>query len=252
MLKDKLQAAIPEAEALLRWLVSLDLPEEQGAFSCVALRHANEYPMNEGRLVSGRGLDIAIDEYADHFEEFQVPHSTALHAHLDGKPYLVGPLARLNLNHDRLPEDVLKLIQDCGIQLPSYNMFHSVIARAVEILYALHEAVRLLDDYTLPTSPYVEGSPRAGVCYGCPEAPRGILWMRYEIDQHGLVRAARIVPPTSQNQARIEADLHESLMTLGLDSDEQALRLRAEQVIRNYDPCISCSTHFLTLSVDRQ
>lgn len=251
-LLEKLRAALPDAEALVAWTASLDFPQDTQTFINVALRNADEYPMNEGRIVSSAGLDIPAAEYEHHFREFQVPHSTALHSLLHDQPYLVGPLARLNLNLDRLPEQVTRALQATGISFPSSNMFHSIVARAVEVYCALSEAVRLLESYECPASPYVSVTPRAGVGYGCTEAPRGILWHRYETDAQGLIISARIVPPTSQNQARIEEDLRQSLDAFGLANSDEDLRRRAETVIRNYDPCISCATHFLKLAVNRR
>jgi sulfhydrogenase subunit alpha len=179
-----------------------------------------------------------------------VPWSTALHSLLHGKPYLVGPLARLNLNHDRLPAAVQELLREAGIALPSGNMYHSIIARAVEIYYALLEAIRLLEGDDGARCPAPTVGPRAGTGFGCTEAPRGLLWHRYTTDVQGRIVSARIVPPTSQNQARIEADLRASLESLGLARPAEELRRRAETVIRNYDPCISCATHFLKLRVE--
>lgn len=252
LLLGKLHAALPEAEDLVRWTTSLDLPEHEQDFTCVALRHSREYPMNEGRLVSNHGLDIPADQFETRFAEQQVPHSTALHCLLDSKPYLVGPLARLNLNLDRMPEPVRKLVNGLDIKFPSRNMYHSIVARAIEIVIAMREAISLLDSYQEPQKPYVEIKPRAGTGIGCTEAPRGILWHRYELDAGGKVISARIVPPTSQNQSRIEADLRESLQSFGPNQPEEALRRRGEMVIRNYDPCISCATHFLDLRISRQ
>ena len=250
-LLEKLRAALTDAEALVRWSASFELPDVEQDFTAVALRHESEYPMNAGRLVSSDGLDIAIDEYESHFVEHQEPHSTALHSLLDAKPYLVGPLARLNLNLDRLPPTVRTLLDETGIRFPSRNMYHSVIARAVEILLALHEAIRILESYAEPSAPGVAVKPKAGTGYGCTEAPRGILWHRYDLNTNGIVTQARIVPPTSQNQARIEDDLRQALQAFGLDRDDAALRQHGEMTIRNYDPCISCATHFLDLRVRR-
>ncbi len=250
-LLEKLRGALPDAEALVAWTASLDFPQDTQPCINVALRHTDEYPMNEGRIVSSAGLDILVAEYEHHFRELQVPHSTALHSLLHDQPYLVGPLARLNLNLDKLPEQVTRALQATGIAFPSRNMFHSIVARAIEVYYALNEAVRLLEGYEYPSTPYVPIVPRAGVGYGCTEAPRGILWHRYETDEQGLITSARIVPPTSQNQARIEADLRQSLDAFGLANSDEDLRQRAETVIRNYDPCISCATHFLKLAVSR-
>ena len=185
-------------------------------------------------------------------KETQAPYSTALQCHLHGKPYLVGPLARINLNLELLPKPIHDIIADCKLEFPTQNMFHSIIARALEIYYAMLEAIRILENYVYTDTPHSELTPRAGVGFGCTEAPRGMLWHRYEFNDQGLVTSSRIVPPTSQNQARIEEDLRETLLQFGLHHDNATLRLKSEMVIRNYDPCISCSTHFLQLSVDRQ
>ncbi len=249
---DRLRAALPEAEALVRWCAALELPASDQDFTSVALRHPREYPLYQGRIVSSAGLDIGAHEYERHFAEFQVPHSTALHSLLQGRPYLVGPLARLNLNHDRLPPAVAAVLAGTGIVFPSRNMYHSIVARAVEIHYALTEAVRLLSDYRAPETPWAAVSARAGTGYGCTEAPRGILWQRFDIGAEGRLQMVRIVPPTSQNQARIEDDLRQSLLAAGLERSDQELRRRCEAVIRNYDPCISCATHFLKLRVARE
>jgi coenzyme F420-reducing hydrogenase alpha subunit len=247
----RLREALPAAEALLAWTARLPLPASDQEFTCVALRHAHEYPMYEGRIVSSAGLDIDVAEYEQRFRERQLPHSTALYSLHDGKPYLVGPLARLHLNLDRLPAAVRAALAATGIAFPTRNMYHSIVARAAEILLALSEAIRLLADYRLPQAPHVPVAVRAGMGCGATEAPRGLLWHRYALNADGTVQAARIVPPTAQNQARIEEDLRRSLLAFGLEAPDDALRLRAETVIRNYDPCISCATHFLELDVER-
>lgn len=248
----RLRAALPEAAELVRWTAGLNLPTRAQTFTSVALRHPAEYPMNEGRIAAEQGLDIACGDFESHFAEHQVAHSTALHCLLNGKPYLVGPLARINLNSDRFPDEVKILLDETGIRWPSANLFHSIVARAVEIYYALGEALRLLDAYHVPDQSAVASMPaKPGIGYGCTEAPRGLLWHRYELDSDGHVISARIVPPTSQNQARIEDDLRSALLDLGLDRPQDELRFHCEQVIRNYDPCISCATHFLDLRLQR-
>lgn len=249
---EQLHAALPEAEELVAWSAALPIPDDQQTFTNVSLRHHTDYPLSEGRIVSDSGLDIPVDEVENHFSEEHRPQSTALFSLLDGEPYLVGPLARLNLNLDHLPASSRALLEQSGIPFPSGNMFLSLLARTVEIHVAIVEAIRLLEDYRLPAAPYTEASVNSGTGYGATEAPRGLLWHRYEVDEDGVIRAARIVPPTSQNQARIETDLHRSLQSFGLQQPDDALRLRAETVIRNYDPCISCATHFLKIDIKRR
>ncbi len=238
-----------DSEALILWLDTLELPDDTQPFTCVAMRHPHEYPLNEGRIVSDGGLDISIEEYQQHFKEHQVPHSTALHSLLDGEPYLLGPLARVNLNQDRLSDEVLAPLTQTRYRFPSHNMYHSIVARALEIRFAIAEALKILRTYQPPEQPCVEITPQAGTGFGCSEAPRGLLWHRYEVDQKGEIISATIIPPTSQNQARIEQDIARSLEKYGLAHSEDELRFYAERVVRNYDPCISCATHFLTLSV---
>ena len=247
----RLRAGVPDAEALLAWTTTLALPADEQEFTSVALRHPAEYPMNEGRIVSDRGLDIDRAGFEGRFAERHEAGSTALFCHLDGEPYLVGPLARVNLNVDRLPSTVRSVLDRAGLHFPSRNMYHSIVARAAEIVVALHEAIRLLSGYRRPEAACVPVEARAGTAYGCTEAPRGLLWHRYDTTADGRVMSARIVPPTSQNQARMEEDLRQSLEVYGLAHSDAELRWRGETVIRNYDPCISCATHFLDLRVER-
>ncbi len=133
---------------------------------------------------------------------------------------------------------------------PCTNPYRSIIVRAVEMLYACEEAMRIIEDYEEPETALRRGEVRAGVGFAATEAPRGLLYHRYRVDEDGTIQEARIVPPTSQNQATIEEDLT-VFMNKWLDMPDDALRHRCEQTVRNYDPCISCSTHFLDLRVDR-
>jgi len=237
---------------LVDWSCGLYLPENPQEFISVSLKNNSEYPMLHGRLVSSQGLDIGIDEFEQHFREFHAPHSTALHALLDGQPYLVGPLARLNLNFELLQPEIRGILDKHRIPLPSNNVFHSVIARAVEIAVAVCEAIDILEQYTPSPEPYAEVNVKAGTGYGCSEAPRGILWHKYTTSESGHIQSATIVPPTSQNQPQIEKDLRYSIMHYGLDKNDDDLRLYSETIIRNYDPCISCATHFLQLKIRRE
>lgn len=247
----KVQAVKQDAIELIQWVDTFNLPDDSQDFISVALQHPNEYPFNEGRIISDTGLDIAIGKFEQHFRESHIEHSTALHCLLDGKPYLVGPLARINLNRGHLPVEIHQLMHQLNTQFPSSNMFHSIVARAIEIYHCLLEAESILETYSVTDQPCIEPEIKAGTGYGCTEAPRGLLWHKYSTDENGAIKEAMIVPPTSQNQARIEEDLQNALIRFGLDKPEQSLRLHAEKVIRNYDPCISCATHFLNINVQR-
>jgi len=248
----KLEKKLPEVEEMLRWCSTLTLPDIEQEFVSVSLRDEKTYPMNTGNVVSGEGLNLPVEQYQTVFKEHHEPHSTALFSLMNGEPYLVGPLARLNLNFDILPDEIKTIINECDISFPSKNMYHSMFARAVELLYTFHESIRILKAYAIPDVPYSNVNVKAGIAYGCTEAPRGVLWHRYEVDEDGLIKSATITPPTSQNQARMEEDLRNALTLSGLDRKEDDIRFQAEQIIRNYDPCISCATHFLDLRINHK
>lgn len=249
-LQGLLEEALPEAEAMCEWLATVNIPDNPQQFHCAALR-SNGYGVESGELISSTGLQLQPEQYEQHFTEFHQPQSTALWSHMDGAPYLVGPLARLNMNSATLPETMQPLLQKFADRFPSNNMFDSMLARGIEICFALREAITILNQYSAPAQSYVDVEPCAGHGYGWSEAPRGLLWHHYETDHQGIIRQARLVPPTSQNQARIEEDLHRSLTRFGLDNSDNEIRLHCEKVIRNYDPCISCATHFLKLNTVR-
>ena len=141
--------------------------------------------------------------------------------------------------------------QEAGLGPICRNPFQSIIVRCVETLYAVEEALRILENYEEPDAPYVPHEVRAGNGSGCSEAPRGILYHRYIIDDEGLIQYAHIAPPTAQNQATIEDDLR-AYVPPRVNLPVNELRWQCEQAIRNYDPCISCSTHFLDLTVLRE
>ncbi len=218
----------------------------------MALRHPDEYPMNEGRVVSSRGLEIEVGDYEREFEESHVAHSTALHSTRTSanSPYLVGPLARVGLNLDRLSPTSRKLAAECGIHWPSRNIFHSIVARGLELIHAFEESLEILSDYGGCEPARLTAPPADAEGCAATEAPRGLIYHRYRLAADGTVALAKIVPPTSQNQPQIEEDLRRFLPTV-LESDDATAALECEKLIRNYDPCISCSTHFLKLTVDR-
>ncbi|MBV9382958.1 MAG: Ni/Fe hydrogenase subunit alpha [Streptosporangiaceae bacterium] len=248
-LASELEWARQTAEETVRWVAAFDFPDFSHNYEFVSLRHPHEYPITQGRIVSTSGLDITPAHYDERFTEFQVPHSTALHSLLDGNlTYLTGPMARYSLNHDRLPPDIARLAREAGLENKCHNPFRSIIVRAIELLYACDEALRLIASYEPPDPPAVDVQPRRATGYGVSEAPRGLLYHRYRIQADGTIEDAKIVPPTSQNQRAIEADLRDFTATrLHLPQDQ--LTHECEQAVRSYDPCISCAAHFLDLRV---
>jgi coenzyme F420-reducing hydrogenase alpha subunit len=251
-LADDLQWALETSLATVKLVAGFEFPEFEQDYEFVALTHPDEYALTEGRLISNRGLNIDAAEYEDHFVEQHLKHSNALHSVVRGRgSYLVGPMARFNLNFDKLPALAQEAAKAVGLAPPVKNPFRSIVVRAVELVFACAEALRIVRDYEPPAKPRVEAVARSGVGQAITEAPRGILYHRYALDEHGLILAAKIVPPTSQNQKRIEDDLREFAAQVASWPIEDAT-LRCEQAIRNYDPCISCATHFLRLEVEHE
>ena len=251
-LRSPLETAITEAEATVKWAASLDTPPSDREPRLVSLRHPGEYPMSDGRIVSSDGIDLSPDDWGSAFHEVQVPWSHALQASAaDGVPYLLGPTARVALAADQLHPRAAAALKATRISPEALrrNVFHSIVARAVELLHALAEAADIVASYAPPARPAAAWKPKAGVAAWATEAPRGLLFHRYKLDAKGIVRGAQIVPPTSQNQAAIEHDLALfAPAVLHLPHDEATRRM--EQLIRSYDPCISCATHFLQLKIE--
>jgi coenzyme F420-reducing hydrogenase alpha subunit len=250
-LAERLKWARDAAVETVRWTAGLPIPDFQQDYEFVALRHPDEYPFNEGRLGSNKGLDIAVNDYEQHFVEEHVEHTNALHSRLkDRGAYFVGPLARFSLNFDKLTPLAQEAACAAGLGPVCRNPFQSIIVRSVEILYACDEALRIIAAYEPPEKPAVTLALRAGIGCGCTEAPRGILYHRYELDERGMILRAKIVPPTSQNQKTIESDLWRFIPDR-VNLPEEQLLWQCEQAVRNYDPCISCATHFLKLHLER-
>jgi coenzyme F420-reducing hydrogenase alpha subunit len=211
-----------------------------------------EYPFNEGELVSSDGDRLPVTAYEDLLVEEHAAHSTALHSRMDGGRLAhVGPLARYAINRDLLTPRARAAADGAGLGAVCRNPFKSILVRGVEVVFAFEEALRIIAGYRQPDRAWVPTKPTAGEGHGCTEAPRGICYHRYRLDDAGIIQDAKIVAPTSVNQKVIEQDLHDVVVP-NIDLPDDALQRRCEQTIRNYDPCISCSTHFLKLNVDRR
>lgn len=252
-LLDELKWGLEAAIEAVRWVASFDFPDFEQVYEMVALQHDLEYPMNEGRIASTEGLDIDVNQFEAYFTECQVPHSTALHAVRmpEQTPYFVGPLARVNINRERLSSSAYQLSNEVGIRWPCTNPYRSIVARALETVHAYEEAIAIVRHYRPFAPGRIPYQARVSEGMAATEAPRGLMFHRYRIDDEGNITFAKIVPPTSQNQRQIEKDLRALLPSL-LNQNDEHVGLACEKLIRSYDPCISCSTHFLRLKVERR
>jgi sulfhydrogenase subunit alpha len=249
---DPLERALQTALATVAWAGTLPFPDVERNTELVALHDPGGYPIDLGEIVSDRGRRFAPEAFDEHIVETHVEHSNALHARMrDGGTYLTGPLARYALASAALWPAARDAARDAGLGEVCRNPFQSIVVRAVELVQACDEALALIRAYEEPDVAAVEIAPRRAVGHGASEAPRGMLNHRYDIDEDGTILDARIVPPTSQNQLAIEEDLR-AVVRDALELPDEELTLRCEQAIRNHDPCISCATHFLTLTIDRR
>ena len=258
--QEDLQKLIPDFEWGLdaaieatRWVASFDFPEFERDYTMVSLSHPDEYPLNEGHIATSTGQIIPVARYEQEFAEHHVAHSTALHSlrTSDQSCYHVGPLARVNLNRDRLSDAARRTADEIRFETPCRNPFRAILARGLELIHAYEEALQILREFRPFTPPRIPWQKQPGEGCAATEAPRGLIYHRYGVDGDGKVTFAKIVPPTSQNQRQIEADLADWLPRL-LDQDDAQVADDCERLIRSYDPCISCSTHFLRLTIDRQ
>ena len=256
--KKELQALVPELEwakdaalETITWTAGFTFPDADLDFEYVSVCHPDEYPFNEGNIASSKGIDIPISQFNEFFTEEHVERSNALHSRVRGRgAYHVGPLARYAINFEKLTPLAQQAALDAGLEPVCNNPFKSIIVRSVETLYAIEEALRIIDAYEEPAEPYVPCTPKASVGHGATEAPRGMLYHQYRLHEDGRIADAQITPPTAQNQLTIESDLR-FVLEQHLDLPDPELSWVLEQSIRNYDPCISCATHFLDLTVER-
>jgi sulfhydrogenase subunit alpha len=250
-LAEQLRVARDDALATTSWVAGFDFPDEEVEHELLAVHEPGRYAIERGQVVSAGGLAFPASEFGRHVVEHQVPHSTALHATLDGRSYLTGPLARYSISSALLSPLARQAAAAAGLGPACRNPFRSIVVRAVETVYAADEALRIIGEYERPEPAFVDVPPVAGAGYGVSEAPRGLLYQRYQLSADGRIESADIVPPTSQNQAAIEAGLR-SAVSQNLHLDDAALTALCERTIRNYDPCISCSAHFLDLRLERR
>jgi coenzyme F420-reducing hydrogenase alpha subunit len=245
-MNDDIQKAYEESLRGIKWAAGLGFNDNSWDMEYVSLSHPDEYPMNYGDVISSKGLHVSMDKFLEIIQEYQVEHSTSLHSGIKRdssvSPYIVGAVSRLNLNHDKLPDEIKSAIKEAGISIPLINSHMAIIARSIELSYALHEAMRLIDEYEETKKPFIDFAPKAGEAVWITEAPRGMLIHRYELDDLGYVKSCTIIPPTSQNLGHIERDIY-CFVKNNIDKPADFIKKESEKIIRSYDPCISCSVH---------
>ena len=256
--KGALSSLLPELDRLrgsvrnmAAFVSSLQKPSLERESTLVCLHDPSRYAIDGGEIVSNSGLRLPPSSFEESFEEYQVGYSNALHSRIrGGGSYMVGPLARFNLNFDQLNPVARAMAREWGLKPPLKDPFQSMLVRVLEIVHALEEAAGEVREYVQPVHPSVPYKPKAGVCHGVSEAPRGTLYHSYAVNARGQIERAKIVPPTAQNQSRMEDDIR-LLVPQIMESDVDRARRLGEMAIRNYDPCISCATHFLRLDIKR-
>jgi coenzyme F420-reducing hydrogenase alpha subunit len=251
-LLDDFKWGLEFAKETVRWAATLDFPDFEVDYEYVAVSHPDHYAIYDGDVLSSSGNKVPVDKYETRYLESQVPQSTALHSHTKkGNSYFVGPLARVNLNFDVLRPAAQEAAKEIGFKVPVNNPYKGLIARAIELIEVYDVGIELIESYDPQGPPYAKFDLKDGEGYGVSEAPRGLLYHHYKVGKDGLIKYAKITPPTAQNYAQMEADLWELAPTVMFDRSHEEASLACEHLIRSYDPCISCSTHFLKLKHER-
>ena len=253
-LRERLLAAVPELQALLETLVALapNIPAFDRPTEYVALSNDSNYGLYDGDIQStlpdGTRQRYPVADYKQVTNEFVVPQSTAKYTKNKLDSYAAGALARFNNNYDRLHPEAKKVAETIGIQPICTNPYMNTVAQAVEIVSDLYESIALIDELLeagVALEPLVEPT-RFGVGAGATEVPRGILFHEYGYDDEGMCLGGNCIIPTNQNHNNIQHDFDKLVPELvAQDKSEKEMELALEMLVRSYDPCISCSTHYL-------
>lgn len=251
-LRTRLEAVRQDVDATVELFQSLKLPAFERETEYIALRQPDEYAFIGGTITTTDGFEMPISAYRQVTNEFLVPHSTAKHTRHQRESYMVGALARFNLNHDRLHPRAQAAAVALGLKPICTNPYMNSVAQVVEIVHCVEDAITLIDTLlergiALEAPPAIE--VRAGEGVGACEVPRGTLYHHYQIGDDGRITAANCIIPTNQNLANVEADMR-ALVPRILGRSQDEVRLALEMLVRAYDPCISCSTHMLDVSFE--
>src|SRR3972149_9561102 len=249
-LRKKLHDSVPDLQAVAKLVKSLagKLPDFTRETEFIALTSPDEYALYDGQLASTDTGSAPVNEYLSFTNEYIVPRSTAKRAKHARESYMVGALARLNINYDRLSPLAKKIAKMFGLKPVCHNPFMNNVAQLAEVVHSVEDSIRLINelettglqpqpDYNKP-----EVKVKAGRGVGAVEVPRGILFHDYTYNEKGVCTKANCIIPTNQNHGNIELDMKALLPTI-LNKTEKEIELSLEMLVRAYDPCISCSTH---------
>jgi len=230
---------------------SLQYPLFERETEYISLKQLDGFPLLTGDIVSSKGLNIKAKDYTKYMKEYIVPYSTAKFAVKDGKSYFVGALARVNNNQKLLCKDAENIIKKSKYKFPNYNPFVNNFAQALELIHWIDRAIEIIEKWEFKKEYEQEIKPKAEKGIAVTEAPRGLLFHKYEFDSKGYVKKCNIITPTCQFLRNLEEDIREYISKNLIDKPEKELKLEIEKLIRAYDPCFSCSTHFLELDLKR-
>jgi len=242
----RLEAARPEIDKTIDLFATLTIPAFERETEYVALFSREEYPLYEGELCSSDAGTFKDEEYLAVTNEYIVPQSTAKYTKHKRESFMVGALARFNVNYATLHTKAKKAAAALNLKAPCHNPFMISVAQVVEIVDSLENAIALIDTILAKglQEEALEIKPQAGRGVGIVEVPRGILFHDYTYNDTGEIVKANCIIPTNQNHANIQKDM-ETYLPMILDKTPDDIRLNLEMLVRAYDPCISCSTHYL-------
>ena len=235
---------LKQAIKLGEFFADLNYPGFSRETEYVALKDNKEYSIYNGNITSTKGLDIAPEEFERNIEEIQLPYEAVKRVKKNDKEVMVGALARLNINHDKLNPEAKKILKKSGIMLPSFNSFFNIMAQMIEIIDCIEESGKLLKKVLKLDlkNIAVDYKVKEGYGVGAIEAPRGTLYHAYSINNKGRIEKLNIITPTAQLISNMEKDLEEYLPNIINLSEKEKIR-KIKMMIRAYDPCITCSVH---------
>jgi sulfhydrogenase subunit alpha len=250
-LRARFEEAGSDVDATVELFQSLKMPDFERETEYIALRKTDEYAFIGGAIASTDGVERPVADYREVTNEHLLPHSTAKHTRHKREAYMVGALARFNVNHDRLHPKAKAAAEALGLKPICTNPYMNTVAQVVEVAHCIEDGIQLID--TLLERGIQDEVPnvtvRAGTGAGACEVPRGVLFHEYTVGEDGSIVGANCIIPTGQNLANIEADMR-ALVPRILDKAQDQIRLMLEMLVRAYDPCISCSTHMLDVKFE--